>query len=333
MTTPTALTAYRHTLIDVAKRLDPDGSVAQIAEVLQQFSPAFQDAPYIESNSPAGNQVTVRSSLPAVAFVRINEGVTRTKSTTKQLVDSMGIVDAMSEVDVRMRNVVADFNGYRWGEDQSFLESIAQKIETTIFTGSELSDEKAFTGFKARFGTISTTLGNNGYQIVAGGGVGSDNESIWVVDWGERACHLIYPAGTVAGITHNDRGEQRVLDAASNPFFAAVSEFLITCGLSIKNIRHVCRIPNIDKTDLASATPPNLVNLLIDAVHKMAAPNGVQRVIYCSRNVAGCIEKQAVSKTNLALSMGEWAGQPTPTFRGFPIRETDALGADEALVS
>ena len=147
MTTPTALTAYRATLIDVAKRTDPSGKVMRIAEVLQELSPAAQAAPYLESNSPAGHRVTLRSSLPTVDFVRINEGVSRSKSTTRQVVDSMGIIQGMSEVDVRMKNAVADFAGYRWSEDQAFLEAMAQKLEDTIWTGNEASNEKAFTAW------------------------------------------------------------------------------------------------------------------------------------------------------------------------------------------
>jgi hypothetical protein len=286
----------------------------------------------------------MRSSLPTVGFIRLNEGSLRSKSTTRQTVDSMGMVGGLSEVDVKFKKVFSDFEAHRWNEDQTFLESISQKISSTIFTGNEASDDTSFTGFQPRFAPgasslVAPTLGTAAYQIVDGGGTGTDNTSVWVVDWGERACHLIHPEGDDGGIEQTDHGPLKVetgSGATARAFFAATTEFNITCGLSIHNLRHVCRIANIDKSDVLStteATNPNIIKLLAKAMHKMLPQNGARRCIYCSRDIATLLDIQANNKSNLALSQGEWAGVPATMYRGAPIRETDALGADEARVT
>lgn len=328
--------AGRTTMIDVAKSVDPSGRLAKVAEVLAQASPAFADAPFLPSNSQAGNRVTMRSGLPTVDFVRLNEGVEASKATTIQHVDSMGIILGRSEVDIKAKKIVSDFNGYRYNQDLAFMESMAVKAEATIFAGNEASNSAAFTGFAPRFGDIDTVLGSPYYQVVDGGGAGSDNTSMWIVDWGERACHLIYPEGSPAGLDVVDLGEEvQVLDANSRQFTAAVTEYMLTFGLSIQNFRHVCRIAALDKSDilLASTSSPNIINLLIQGLHKMVAPMGAQRVIYCSRAVATLLEIQARTGSNMALQMMDWAGVPVTSFRGIPIRETDAIGADEADIT
>lgn len=341
--TAAALSATRSTIVDVAKATDPSGKAAKIAEVLAQASPAFADAPYLPSNSPAGNRVTMRSTLPTVDFVRLNEGIAASKGTTKQFVDSMGIMLGRNEIDVKFKKVVTDFNAYRYQQDQAYMESIAQKAETTIFSGNEGVNESAFTGFIPRFNDVSSTAtkGQFAYQVFDAGGTGSDNESIWLVDWGERACHLIYPEGTTAGIDVNDLGEEvQVLDASSRQFTAAVTEYMLTFGLSVENPRHVCRICNLDKSDLLGSTPPSLVNAIIGGLHRMVPTMGASRVLYCSPTIAMKLEQQAsgmggttTSATGRAIGLMDWAGTPVSAFRNIPIRETDALGASEARIT
>ena len=62
------------TLLDHAKRLDPDGKVAAIAELLSQSNEMLTDMLYKEGNLPTGMRSTLRTQLPSVAFRRVNEG-------------------------------------------------------------------------------------------------------------------------------------------------------------------------------------------------------------------------------------------------------------------
>ena len=70
------------TLADWAKRLDPDGKVPKIVELLSQTNEILADMLFVEGNLPTGHRTTVRTGLPTVAWRLLNQGVQPSKSTT-----------------------------------------------------------------------------------------------------------------------------------------------------------------------------------------------------------------------------------------------------------
>lgn len=54
------LSSYALSLVDAAKRMDPDGKVAKIAELLHQSNPLLDDMQWIEGNLPTGHRTTIR---------------------------------------------------------------------------------------------------------------------------------------------------------------------------------------------------------------------------------------------------------------------------------
>lgn len=56
------------TLADFAKRLDPDGSVSAVAELLSQSYDILEDMVWQPGNLPTGHRVTVRTGLPTVGW-------------------------------------------------------------------------------------------------------------------------------------------------------------------------------------------------------------------------------------------------------------------------
>ena len=54
-------------LMDAARRIDPDGEVDTIAELLSQANEFFQDMTWVESNLDTGHKSTVRTGLPSAA--------------------------------------------------------------------------------------------------------------------------------------------------------------------------------------------------------------------------------------------------------------------------
>ena len=60
------------TLADWAKRLDPDGQVPKVAELLSQTNEILEDAVFMEGNLPTGHRLTIRTGLPAVYYRMIN---------------------------------------------------------------------------------------------------------------------------------------------------------------------------------------------------------------------------------------------------------------------
>jgi hypothetical protein len=87
------------TLLDWAKRVDPDGGTSAVAELLSQSNEILTDMQWKEGNLPVGERVTVRTGLPTVAWRLLNQGVAKSKSTTAQIDEACGILEARSEID------------------------------------------------------------------------------------------------------------------------------------------------------------------------------------------------------------------------------------------
>jgi len=326
----------RINLLDVAMRLDPDKkTVARIVEKLDQHNPMLQDAPAFAGNAPMGNVVTRRSSLPTVGWSRINEGYSRSKSSTEQHTDTMGLLKALSETDTALEKIhgSAKMGSIRWGEDKSFLEAISQELTQTMIYGNELTEEAAFTGFQPRLETLNTGITASQVKAHHGSPSGSDYTSIYIVDWGEDGASLIYPEGSSAGVDQKDLGIQLVSDADSNQFSAYVTQFIVTLGLAVKDARHIARLCNIDVSQAQSDTSVQLVESMIDVLNSMPPPDGLNRVIYCHREIIAAWKKQVMAKSNVWFSFDEYLGKKHLMFDGHPVRRVDQLTKSESLVS
>ena len=95
------------TLADWAKRLDPEGKVPAIVELLGQTNEMLTDMLWKEGNLPTGERVVVRTGLPTVAWRLLNQAVATSKSTTAQVDEATGMLEAWSEVDKDL----AELNG------------------------------------------------------------------------------------------------------------------------------------------------------------------------------------------------------------------------------
>ena len=130
------------TLADWAKRLDPDGKVPVVAELLSQSNEILEDAVFMEGNLPTGHRVTIRTGLPAVYWRSLNQGVPSSKSTTAQVDESCGMLEAYSRVDKDLAELNGNTAAFRLSEDQAFLEAMNQTQAQTMFYGNPASDPR-----------------------------------------------------------------------------------------------------------------------------------------------------------------------------------------------
>jgi hypothetical protein len=335
-------TDTRTTLLDYAKLTDPDGRPAQVYEVMNQVLTMLEDAPAYPSNAPFGNRTTIRSSLPTVQTAKINRGTPRSKGTWSQVTDAIGIFDGLSEVDVRQRKVIGDalFNAERYAQDQGFMEAFAEKVGNVLVYGDTAVDEASFDGLQPRLTTKNQGVDRTKSQVwsianVSGQAVvGGDASSIYVVDWGERGAHLIFPPNTGSGLSVDNLGDIRVTDKNNNPFMAAVTQFLWFVGLAVKDPRHIARLGDIDISDANIAAPlqGTLLNVLIDLLTEMVPPGGMQRVLYAPTRIHAAYWKQAVNKNNAALSIQDYLGKPTLFCWNYPMKRHDQISVAESAL-
>ncbi len=330
-----ALSVTNPTLADVAKRMDPDGKIDTIVEILNETNEILEDATMIEGNLPTGHRTTIRTGLPTPTFRKLYGGVQPTKSTTVQVTDNTGMLEAYAEVD----KALADLNGnnapFRLSEDRAHLEGMNQKYVDTLFYGNEGTEPEAFTGFAPRF---NSTSASNGENVILGGGSGSDNTSIWLVVWGPNTCHGIYPKGSVAGLTMTDKGQVTIedVDGSGGRMEAYRTHYRWDCGLTVRDWRYVVRICNIDKSALTkdAASGADLTDLMAQACEMIPSLGMGRPAFYCSRTIKSFLRRQIASKVSSStLTMEQVGGKSVVTYDGIPVRRTDALAPDEATIS
>lgn len=318
------------TLADWGKRIDPDGKVAKITELLSQTNPILDDMPFMESNSPTGHRTTIRTGLPDAYWRMINSGVPKGKSTTVQITDTMGMLETYAEIDKSLADLNGNTAEFRLSEDRAFLEGMNQRMAQTLFYGDTAVNPQQFMGLSSRYSLLSA---GNGQNIIDAGGTGTDNTSIWLVVWGENTVHGIFPKGQKAGLQMENKGQQTLLDNAGNPYEGYRTHYKWDAGLTLRDWRYVVRIANIDVSNLSDPqTAANIAKLMVRALHRIPNRGMGKPVFYMNRTVAQALDTQAMDKSSLAISVKETEGEWWTSFRGVPIRETDALLETEARV-
>lgn len=340
------------TLADWAKRRQ-DGKIADIVNLLSQTNEILDDMLWKEGNLPTGNKTTVRTGLPSATWRMLYNGVPRSKSTTAQVTDSCGMLEAYSLVDKDLANLEGNSAAFRLSEDMAFLESMNQQMAKALFYGNEQNMPAAFTGLAPRYNTLDATKAASAVNVLNAGGTGSTNTSIWLCCWGPTTGFGIFPKGSVAGLQQEDvTTSAPVIDEDGNPFQAYQTHFKWDCGLTVRDWRYFVRIANIDVDALTGNNAANLISLMTAAcfkpptmprsaanVQSATAANGTvplsfgRPAFYVNRTIATALSLQAQNKTNVLLRLEEWDGMPVTTFRGIPIRTCDAILNTEAAIS
>lgn len=330
----TAQSTAALTLADWAKRLDPNGKVPTIVELLSQTNEILEDMLWREGNLPTGHRTTVRTGLPAVAWRLLNQGITPGKSTTAQIDEQCGMLEAWSEVDKDLMLLNGNSSAFRLSEGKAFIEAMNQEMASTLFYGNSGLAPEEFTGLSVRYSSSSATNGSN---VLKAGGAGGDNASIWLVAWGEDTISGIFPSGSKAGLIHDDYGEQTVSVTAGiggSRMRALQERWQWKAGIAVKDWRYAVRICNIDISDLgADNTAADLIDLMEHA--QEIIPNRLGKpVFYMNRTVRRYLRHQIRTDVTAGggLTYENVAGKPTLMFGETPVRIVDALLNSETLV-
>jgi hypothetical protein len=341
------------TYADHAKRMDPDGKIAQIVNILSQTNEILNDMLVVEGNLPTGHQTTVRTGLPSATWRLLNQGVQPTKSTTAQIVDSVGMLETYSDIDVDLAKLNGNTAEFRLSEDLAFLEGMNQQMASAMFYSNALTTPQQIMGMAPRYSTVNTASAQTANNVIDAGGTGSTNTSIWVGVWGPMTAHGIFPKGSVAGLQQRDLGEQTLysaVGASQSQYQVYRTHFQWKTGISVRDWRYWVRIANVDVTQLLTGNAPNLINALHRALGKIPtlpagagavqstdAPQGGQMsmgrtVIYCNRVVRTYLNIQATNKANVLLTLDQFNGKVVTNFLGIPVCTVDALLNSEARV-
>jgi hypothetical protein len=330
------------TLADWAKRTDPDGRIPIIAELLSQSNEVLEDCVFKEGNLPTGERVVIRTGLPGVYWRALNQGIPSTKSTTAQVDEAAGILEARSEVDKDLAMLNGNTAQFRLSEDSAFLEAMNQTQATTMFYGNPGTDPKQYLGLAPRYSSLSAA---NAQNILSAGGSGSDNTSVYLVVWGDNTVYCHFPKGSKAGLIHEDLGEQTVYNSDGTRLQAYATRYQWKNGLVVKDWRYVVRICNIDVSDLiaqantqTAAAATNIVKLMARSLYRIPNMAMGRAAFYMNRTVHSGLSIAALDKSQYVLKINEGLSQfGVPyswlSFLGVPLRRVDSLINAEAVVS
>ncbi len=327
------------TLSDFAQRLDPDGSIPDIAELLNEKNEVLNDMLWVEGNLPTGMRTTQRTGLPNVAFRQLNTGVTPSKSTVGQVDDACCILEGWSVLDEKLAKLNGNVEALRLSEAKPFLEAMNQQFVATLFYGNTSVNPERFLGFSPRYGAISGAT--NAQNILSGAGA-SNNLSIWLIGWGEDSICGIFPKGTLAGLTHEDFGLQTVQTAAAGAAVGMTSGFMRAYqdrfvwepGLAVRDWRYAVRVANIQVSSLVNnSSPANLITLMSRALDRIPSLKGCMPVWYMNRTAYSFLRLQGLSNSTNAVTVQPALNQFENGFEGVPIRRCDQLLNTEATIS
>lgn len=343
------------TLADWASRME-DKKVATIVELLAQSNPVLDDLIFRPANSATGHKTTVRTGLPEVYWRKINQGVPSSKSTTAQIVDTAGMLEAYSYVDKALASLEDDQAAFRLSEDVAFVQSMSLEMASNIFYGNEKEAYEKFTGLSPRYNTTDPAKAASAANVIDAGGTGNSNTSIWLCNWSPQTGFGFFPKGSKAGVQVEDvTTDAPVKDADGHNYQAYGTHYKWDAGLSIRDWRYFARIANIDVTKLQGNGSFSLVNALIallnlpptmptSAGHVQGLNTGEGRntslssilfgnpVLYMNRTVATALDIQMINKNNVFLTTDTFEGKVIRRFRGIEIKVCDAIRNDEACV-
>lgn len=311
------------TLVELAKRT-ANKKIETIAERLSEVNEMMMDAVWIEANDLTSHVTTVRTSLPSGTYRKINSGVASEASTTKQIREDIAMLEAFSKVDKKLVDIAPDKAAFRSGEDMAFVEGIGQSMMDALIYGNKATDPEQINGLATRYNALADT------NVVGAGGTGSDVSSIWIIQWGMDKAHLIYPKGGMpGGINFEDMGIDVAQDGSSNDYVVYRSHFEVNFGLVVRDDRNVQRIANIETSGSSNIFDEDL---LIRRLRNMTN-GGKGAVIYANQTILSQMDVAAKDKTNVNYYIENVFGVPTTTFRGFPVRQVDAILDTETAIS
>jgi len=332
------LGATKVTLADWIKSRDPNGKQAAIIELLAASNPILDDIPFVEGNLPTGHRTTVRTGLPTAIWRKLYQGVPPSKGTKAQVDDACGMLEARCEIDKDLAELNGATSEFRMSEAEPFIESMSQTMASTLFYGDTDADPEKFMGLAPRYSSLSAA---NAQNIISASGTGSDQTSIWLIRWGTNRVHGIFPKGSMAGLQHTDLGLGDAFDSDNNRYRAYMDHWQWKTGLSLRDWRWAVRICNIDVPNLTGeSSAADLVKLMIKAMHRFPTANYDGAYWYMNRTTAEFLDIQSIGKTTSGVTVNvqfnnaqDAHGRPVTTFRGVPIRVTDAILSTEAQVS
>ncbi len=327
----------------LAARMTHNQEIINVAEVLNETNDVIADAVVQRANDITSHVIARRTQLPTVQWVKVGNGWNATTGLLNQVRESMGMLKARFLAPQDMMRIQPNPAKYRQQQERAYIEAMGQELANTLFGNyssgalSPLTDPpEEFAGFQRRYNALSTA--DSAYVVSNGNGSGTDNTSIWFVQWGAGKVYLIHPRNTDGGgLRKMDKGLVYTLgDNASgtaaqrnNQLWAFITEFSWDVGLAVEDTRTVKRLCNIDSV----STETNTLNedFIIQIRNNFKTNDMIS--MYVNETVFTQLQILAKDKTNVHWTENNPFGKPQMFFLDMPVRRCDSISNDEGVIS
>lgn len=334
---------------DLIKRLDPQGNLADIAEVLNETNEVVSDVVFKEGNLPTGDQQTVRIGLPEVYWRQLGRGVPISKSEVAHVTETCAMMSAQSRLDVETAKLNGLTAQFRASEEKPFIEAMGQAFAKELFYGDRKNAQEGFSGLAVRYSSLNTAVDKSAKNVINCGATASSKKrsSIYIVGWGDNI-YCPYPKGSTVGLESKDLGEQLVDDEYGNKYLAYVNMYNWNVGLMVRDWRYAVRLCNIDVDqliagkgigagDIQQADTMNLILQLKMALTKIPKTGKANVAIYMNSDVFNGLNILAERMNSPVIKYdtksNEFGVQNAWTsFMGVPLKQCDEISNTETLV-
>ena len=323
------MAAEQFTVMNVyeqAKRLDPDGRPAKIAEILNRIDSIMADAPATEANDQNSHVNTVRYGLPIPSIRKINSGAELTVSETKQLREELMLLEDWVRIDEKIVEMQSDRKKFRYNEVIAHLEGMKHAFQDNFWYGNAAEI--------GEINGVATRYNSKAMPNVTSAGGSAALSSVWLFEWGETKVGLLYPRGSVAGIEDEDKGKTTIWKD-DKPYDAFVNKIRMQTGISVIDERSLRRIGDVDSTatqTTGSLRDPLVIAQLIAQMNELPMA-GQGAKMYVNRQLKAQMDIMAYDRSNAAFNYTEVQGKVITTFFGMPIRLAEGIMSTEAALA
>ncbi len=308
------------TVTEVAKRT-LDGNIMHIAETLSEINEIMKNAVMVECQDAAKFTLNRRILLPTGSFRKVNKGVATEGSVTQQIDEGVALLEGYSQIDEELALESGNPNEFRQTEDRAFMEGLMQTFTTNVFYGNIYATPERIQGFQPRYDDASAL-------VKSASGTGTDMTSVYLVQWGKYRVHMIYPRGSMAGLSAEDLGLETIQDTDDYLYRGYRTHFAFKHGLAVHDDRCFGRVANIESTGGSNLFDPDLAIQILREM--LEGATGV--VAYANSTILAQLDIQAMDKANVLYTMKEVFGEMVTHFRGVPFRQVDKIVNTESTI-
>ena len=313
--------AADYTLLEQAKRIDPDGTQATIAEIMAKEVSLVLDMPFLPSNDIWSHKSLRRANLPSGTWRGLNEYVSGKKSQVDEILDVVSICEVFAAYDIEYINNMPNPKQARLDEATAFIEGLAQDLCSAFLYSNNKTYPKKPHGIAPRLDAL-------GRYVVDATGT-SALTSIYVVGWDKMGVFAVYPKNSEAPgsengypIIHTDLGERVDVNSAGNKLRVYEDNFKIKGGFVVRDPRYLGRVANVPS---GTADAVSFENNLITLCDRMKISTGTK--IYMNETVISACRIRMKDKNNVHWVPGKGTGlfgEPVMYFDEIPIRKIDS---------